>query len=168
MVQILKNILIVAVFLVLMIPLFTYAQTKIFPSQIYSLGVIDAWAPVTVTNTTSCNLGVASGCATTAYQSGYTFNGEATLAQAVTYNLPTTINPGAQYCVKNGYNAGADTGTLEIKANTSQFIIFTDGTLTASAGFVQSGGAAVDAACVVGYDSTHWMLYVQSGTWTEH
>ena len=49
-------------------------------------------------------------------------------------------------------------GALTIQTSAAgQFIIFTDGTLSASGGYVISGGAARDSACVVGVDSTHWM-----------
>ena len=70
----------------------------------------------------------------------------------------------------NSYNgSAANTGALTIQTSAAgQFIIFTDGTLSASGGYVISGGAARDSACVVGVDSTHWMLYVSSGTWTKH
>jgi len=100
---------------------------------------------------------------------GYSFNQHATAAQAVTYTLPTA-QAGRQYCVANSFNgSAANTGVLTIATSASgQFIVFTDGTLTATGGNVTSGGAAADAACVVGIDSTHWQLFVQSGSWTKH
>jgi hypothetical protein len=99
----------------------------------------------------------------------YHFNENATAATAITYNLPTAA-AGKQFCVSDAYNGtAANTGQLSLQASAiGQFIIFTDGTLSANNGFVQSGGAAADAACVVGVDATHWMLYVQRGTWTKH
>lgn len=138
-------------------------QPQIFTS------LLDGVAPMTVTTVTSCKLGTASGCATLAYSSGYTINEEATAAQAVVYTLPTAA-AGLQQCVSNGYNgSAADTGTLELLTSASgQYIIYTDGTLSASGGYVISGGAAVDAACVVGTDTSHWLLYVQRGTWAKH
>ena len=87
----------------------------------------------------------------------------------MTYTLPTAT-AGKQYCVANAYNgSAANTGVLTLQTSASgQYIIFTDGTLTASGGYVVSGGAAADSACVVGVDPTHWFLYVQSGTWAKH
>ncbi|MGC2234265.1 MAG: hypothetical protein WBA09_22380 [Candidatus Acidiferrum sp.] len=125
-------------------------------------GIVDGQAPVTVTTGSSSSLGGT-------YNSGYTFNEEGTAGQAITYTLPTAA-AGKQYCVKNAYNgSAANTGTLELLTSAAgQYIIYTDGTLSASGGYVISGGAAADAACVVGVDSTHWILYVNSGTWSKH
>lgn len=125
-------------------------------------GMLDGAIPVVVTNATSYNLGAAT-------STGYTFNEEATAATAVTYTLPTAA-AGLQYCVSNAWNGtAANTGVLELLTSASgQFIIFTDGTLSATGGNVTSGGAAADAACVIGVDSTHWLLYVNRGTWTKH
>jgi fibronectin-binding autotransporter adhesin len=138
-------------------------------TSLLASGIVDGEAPVTVTTSASCTLGTASGCNATAYDSGYTFNEDATAGAAITYTLPTAA-AGKQYCVKNAYNgSNPNTGTLELLTSAAgQFIIFTDGTLSATGGYVISGGAAADAACVVGVDSTHWILYVQSGTWAKH
>lgn len=96
-------------------------------------------------------------------------NENATAAQAVVYNLPTA-SPGVQKCFANGNNgSAANTGTLELlTSGTGQFIIYTDGTLSASGGDVTSGGAAGDAACLWGVDATHWIFYVQRGTWPKN
>ena len=138
-------------------------------SSLLGSGIVDGVAPVTVTTVSSCTVGAALGCATTAYNSGYTFNEAATAGQAVTYTLPTP-EAGKQYCFSNAYNgSAADTGALTIQTSASgQYIIFTDGTLSATGGYVSSGGAAADAACVVAVDSIYWMLYVERGTWTKH
>lgn len=116
--------------------------------------VIDNAASITVTNT---------------FPAEFHHNQEATAATAVTYTLPTAAT-GLQKCFDNSYNgSAADTGVLTIATSaTGQFIIFTDGTLSATGGNVTSGGAGGDAACVVGVDTTHWQLYVQRGTWTKH
>ena len=105
----------------------------------------------------------------TTANSGFYNNQNATAATAVTYNLPTA-SAGKQFCFTNSYNgSAADTGILTIQVSASgQYIIFTDGTLSASNGNVTSGGAAADAACVVGVDTTYWQLYVQRGTWAKH
>ena len=97
------------------------------------------------------------------------FNEDATAATAITYNLPTAA-AGKQFCFSNAYNgSAANTGVLTVATSaTGQFIIFTDGTLSATGGNVTSGGAARDSACVIGVDSTHWALFVQVGTWTKH
>jgi hypothetical protein len=131
-------------------------------TSLLATGIVDGTAPVTITTGTSATLGGT-------YNSGYTYNQEATAGTAVTYTLPTAA-AGKQYCVGNSYNgSAADTGTLEIITSASgQYIIFTDGTLSATGGYVISGGAGRDSACVVGVDSTHWILYVYSGTWTKH
>lgn len=131
-------------------------------TSLLATGIIDGLAPVTITTGSSATLGGT-------YHTGYTLNQEATAATAVTYTLPTAAG-GLQYCVANSFNgSAADTGALELLTSaTGQFIIYTDGTLSATGGFVVSGGAARDSACVVGVDATHWMLYVSSGVWTKH
>ena len=120
----------------------------------------DTSTPVTV-STTACY--------------GFYNNQNATPGTAVTYNLPTaaTCNNGLpkQFCFKNSSNAtpAPDTGTVKIQTSASgQYIIDATGTLSASDGYVISGGAASDGACVVDVDSTHWQLYVGVGTWTTH
>jgi hypothetical protein len=132
------------------------------PTTLLATGIVDGKASVTVTTGTTATLGGT-------YKSGYTFNQEGTAATAVTYTLPTAA-AGLQYCVANSFNgSAADTGALTIQTSAAgQYVIYTDGTLSASGGYVLSGGAARDSACVVGVDSTHWMLYVQSGTWAKH
>jgi hypothetical protein len=116
--------------------------------------VVDTSTPVTVSTTNPAE---------------FHFNENATAGTAITYQLPTAA-AGKQFCFSNAYNgSAANTGTLELLTSASgQFIIFTDGTLSATGGYVISGGAAADAACVAGVDSTHWMLYVQRGTWAKH
>lgn len=125
-------------------------------------GNIDGTAPLTLTTGTTATLGGT-------FKSGYTLNQEATAAAGVAYTLPTAA-AGLQYCIGNSWNGtAATTGVLTLNASaTGQFIIFTDGTLSATGGNVTSGGAAADAACVVGVDATHWQLYTQRGTWTKH
>jgi hypothetical protein len=132
------------------------------PSSMIATGIHDGLTPVTVTTGSSATIGGT-------YSSGYVYNENATAAAAITYTLPTAV-AGKQYCVANAYNgSAANTGTLELLTSASgQFIIFTDGTLSATGGYVISAGAARDAACVVGVDSTHWMLYTNSGTWGKH
>ena len=131
-------------------------------TSLLATGNIDGTAPITATTGTTATLGGT-------FKSGYTFNQEATAATAVAYTLPTAA-AGLQYCIGNSYNgSAATTGVLTLNTSASgQFIIFTDGTLSATGGNITSGGAAADAACVVGVDSTHWQLYVQRGTWTKH
>jgi hypothetical protein len=99
----------------------------------------------------------------------FTVNQEATAGAGVTYTLPTAAS-GLQRCIDNGWNgSAADTGVLTFSTSASgQFMVFTDGTLTATGGNVTSGGAARDGACVYGIDSTHWMFLPHSGTWTKH
>jgi len=139
-------------------------------TSLYATGIVDGKATVNVSTTTPCTLGTASAnCSAVNSLSGYTVNEHATAGTAITYNLPTAA-AGLQYCVANGYNgSAANTGILTVATSASgQFIIFTDGTLSATGGNVTSGGAAGDAACFVGVDTTHWMIYVNRGTWTKH
>ena len=105
----------------------------------------------------------------TTLNSAFYYNQHATAGTAITYNLPTAA-AGKQFCFGNSYNgSNPDTGALTIATSASgQFIIFTDGTLSATGGNVASGGAAGDAACVVGVDSTHWQFYKTQGTWTKN
>ena len=116
--------------------------------------VVDTSSPVTVSTTLNAEVH---------------FNENATAATAMTYNLPTAA-AGKQFCISNANNgSAANTGVITIATSaTGQFIIFTDGTLSATGGNVTSGGAASDAACVAGVDSTHWQLYVNRGTWAKH
>ncbi len=132
-------------------------------TSLLATGIVDGKAPVTVTTSTPVTLGGGT------YKSGYTFNEHATAATAITYNLPTA-SAGLQYCVYNAYNgSAANTGVLTVATSAAgQFIIYTDGTLSASGGNVASGGAARDAGCFVGVDSTHWMFVLGSGTWTKN
>lgn len=131
-------------------------------TSLLASGNVDGTAPVTITIGTTASLGGT-------FRSGYTLNQEATAATAVTYTLPTAA-AGRQYCVGNSWNgSAATTGVLTVNTSASgQFIIFTDGTLSATGGNVTSGGAAADAACFVGVDATHWQQYTQRGTWTKH
>lgn len=131
-------------------------------TSLLASGNVDGTAPVTITTGTTATLGGT-------FRSGYTLNQEATAATAVAYTLPTAA-AGRQYCIGNSWNgSAATTGVLTLNTSASgQFIIFTDGTLSATGGNITSGGAAADAACVIGVDATHWQLYVQRGTWTKH
>jgi hypothetical protein len=132
-------------------------------------GILDGRAPMTVTTASACTLGTVSGCAAAAYSSGYTINQAATAAAPIIYTLPPA-SAGAQYCVGNGFNGSApNIGTLELLTSGSgQFIIFTDGTLSSSGGFVISAGAPADFACVVAVDSAHWYFRPSSGSWAKH
>lgn len=131
-------------------------------ASLLATGIVDGKSPVIVTTGTTGTPGAT-------YNHSYTFNEEATAGTGVTYTLPTAA-AGKQYCVANAYNgSAANTGVLTVATSASgQFIIFTDGTLSATGGNITSGGAAGDAACLVGVDATHWYLYVQAGTWTKH
>ncbi len=127
-------------------------------------GPTGATASATVTVTTSTPITVG-----TTYIYQIFANQHATAATGITYNLPTA-SAGNQQCFGNSYNgSAANTGVLTVATSASgQFIIFTDGTLSATGGNVTSGGAAGDFACVIGIDSTHWLLRTGQGTWTKH
>jgi hypothetical protein len=123
--------------------------------SLLATGIVDGTTPVTITTTATATLGGT-------YHSGYTFNNDG--ATAVTYTLPTAA-AGLQYCARNDTGA---TGTLKLQTSATGQFIDNVGANTATGGYVISGGALGDAACVVGVDATHWMLYVQLGTWTTH
>ncbi len=131
-------------------------------TSLLATGIVDGKAPMDVTTGTSATLGGT-------YKSGYTVNEHATAATAVAYTLPTAA-AGLQYCVGNGYNgSAANTGVITLNTSASgQFLIWTDGTLSATGGNTTSGGAGGDFACVVGVDSTHWLFRPSQGTWTKH
>jgi hypothetical protein len=138
-------------------------------TSLLATGIVDGQAPVVATTGSSCTIGTASGCTTVAYNSGYVFNQETTPSTAVTYTLPTPA-AGLQYCFKNSVNStpAADTGTIKILVATkaSQFIDLNGTETTTTNGYIISGGAAGDAACVVGVSSTLWEAFVSQGTWT--
>lgn len=116
----------------------------------------------------NCTTTITTG-ATATLSTCFTVNEEATASTAITYTLPTASS-GAQYCIDNGYNgSAANTGTLELLTSASgQYLVYTDGTLSASGGYIISAGAARDGACVYGIDSTHWMFLPHAGSWTKH
>ena len=120
----------------------------------------DYLAPCTTTITTGTSATLST-C--------FTVNQESTAATGVAYTLPTAAS-GLQFCIDSGWNgSAANTGILTLNASASgQYLVFTDGTLSASGGNVTSAGAARDGACVYGIDSTHWMFLPHSGTWTNH
>jgi len=134
--------------------------TIVVPSLL-STGINDGLISTVVTTGTAANL------CTNLLQN--TFNQEATAGRAVTYTLCTAV-AGKRQCVFNSNNgANPDTGVLTVATSAAgQFIIFIDGTLSASGGNVTSGGAAADSACFLGVDSTHWQMLVSSGTWIKH
>jgi len=78
------------------------------------------------------------------------------------FTLPTA-EAGLQYCFKNYTGI---TQVLTIQTSAAGQYIDLDGTNTATGGFIHSGGAAGDGACVVGVDATHWVAYKNLGTWT--
>ena len=124
-------------------PSLTLALGAITPSSVIASGIVDGQAPVTITTGSTATLGGT-------YSSGYTINHEGTAATAVTYTLPTAA-AGKQYCVKNGNNgSAADTGVLTLQTSAAGQSIVYNGTAGASDGYLVSGGAAGDAACVVG------------------
>ena len=125
--------------------------------SLLATGIMDGTTPVTLSTATSVNLG-------STYHSGYTFNNYATAGTAITYNLPTSA-AGLQFCVRN-YTG--KTGALTVATSASGQYIDVNGVLTASGGYVVSGGALGDSACFVGVDATHWVMFQNMGTWTAH
>jgi len=124
-------------------------------------GIVDGLAPITITTGSSATLGAGI------YNSGYTFNQEATAGTGVTYTLPATV-AGEQQCVKNSDVAGtARTGVLTVAVPTSSYLHLNGARGTISSN-ITSGGVAGDAACFVAISSTDWEVYVNTGTWTLH
>lgn len=130
-------------------------------TSLLATGIVDGKAPLTVTTGSSASLGGT-------FNSGYTYNQEATAGTAIVYTLPTAA-AGKQYCIGNSYNGSAgETGTLKLITSASgQFIIY-NGVLSLTNGYIISAGALGDKGCAVGVDSTHWEFYAQVGTWTLH
>ena len=92
------------------------------------------------------------------------FNNYVTAGTAVSYTLPTA-GIAKQRCYKN-YTGKS--GTITIQTSAAGQYIDVIGVATASGGYVISSGALGDGACVVGIDSTHWILYINQGTWAVH
>lgn len=134
-------------------------------TSLLASGTVDGKAPITITTGTTATLGAAT------YQSGYTFNQEATAGTAVTYTLPATA-AGLQYCVRNSIVSGtgaANTGVLTVYPPASSYVILNGVRNTIGGGGthgVASAGAAGDSACFVAIDATDWEVYAQRGTWT--
>jgi hypothetical protein len=140
---------------------FKFNSSGVTASNLLATGIVDGTAPITLTTGASATLGGT-------YNTGYTFNQHATAATAITYTLPTAA-AGKQYCVKNSYNgSAADTGTITLQTSASGQFLISNGTLSATGGYIISAGAAGDAICAVAIDATHWEVYAQSGTWTLH
>jgi hypothetical protein len=123
-------------------------------TSVVAAGIVDGEAPVTI-ETAAFSFGIT-------YSTGYYIvnNG----STATTGTLPTAA-AGKQYCVRN---IAAATSALTIQTSASGQYIDNAGGYTASGGYVVSGGALGDAACIVAIDTTHWLLYISSGTWTTH
>lgn len=148
------------ILLVVLLTIVCWAQ-NVRVTSLVATGIVDGQAPVTITTSSSVTV-------SQVYQSGYYFNQEATVGQSVTYTLPVAAL-GRQKCFKNSNASGtADTGVLTIQVSGSGQTIDYNGTVGASNGNLVSGGAAGDAACVVGISSTQWEAYAQVGTWTVH
>jgi hypothetical protein len=94
----------------------------------------------------------------------YYFNHYGTPSTAVSYTLPTA----SVYKTKCFRQYTGNTGAITIQTSAAGQYIDVAGANTASGGYVVSGGALGDSACVVAIDTTHWMLYAGSGTWTAH
>jgi hypothetical protein len=143
---------------------------KVWVPSLYSFGnvvvagISDGRTATAVTTGATATLGGT-------YSKTMVYNEEATAATGVTYTLPTAV-AGKAYCVFNANNGSApDTGVLTLQTSGSgQYIIFTDGTLSASGGYVSSSGAALDVGCVTGIDSTHWMFVLAGNgiAWSKH
>ena len=126
-------------------------------TSLLATGIVDGATPITLTEGDSANIGGT-------YKSGYTFNGNANIGNATTYTLPTAA-AGLQFCIKN---IDGRTGVLRLNTSAAGQYIDLDGTVSASGGYLTSGGAAGDGVCVVGVSNIYWVGYTQKGTWTVH
>jgi hypothetical protein len=142
-------------------------------SGVLNFGYGNGQVPSNNVTTSAFNFGTitpsGSTIAVTGYQSATYANVNTTASQAVTGTLPVAA-AGMEFCLSNS-NSGsaAETGALTFQTSGSgQYIVNTDGTLSASGGYVTSSGAAADSACVVGQDSTHWLFKPTQGLWSKH
>jgi len=93
---------------------------------------------------------------------GYYWNNS---GAAYTFQLDAPV-AGKQYCFGN---YSGETHAITVKSTTSVYIVYkgTNGTVTS--GTLVSGGAAGDFACMVGVDSTHYMVTGAGyGTWNNN
>jgi hypothetical protein len=91
----------------------------------------------------------------------------ATPSAVCTGTLPVA-SAASFYCSFNGNGGAANTGVITLQTSgTGQYIVYTDGTLSASGGYVASSGAAGDYGCVIGIDSTHWKFQPVQGAWAK-
>jgi hypothetical protein len=141
-------------------------------TSLLATGIVDGLASVNNTTTTACTLGVAaSNCGTLNFQTGMTYNQEATAGAGVTYSLPATVK-GMVLCVENSAVSGTgapDTGILTVYPPASSYVILKGTVNTVGGGTthgVVSSGAAGDAACFIANDATHWTVKTSSGVWS--
>jgi hypothetical protein len=94
-------------------------------------------------------------------------NGEYVFCTATCTVTPKTPIAGAQLCVKKTPGATA-TDTIKLAAIASTYYSKTDNTgwQTTANKYLISGGTALDQICIVGYDSTHYLIMNSTGTWT--
>jgi hypothetical protein len=84
----------------------------------------------------------------------------------VAYILPaiTSGTVGIQVCFRN---LPTKTGSIKLKLPASTYIGL-DGAYGSSAGTLVSTGALADSVCAVAADTTHYLAFVSSGTWTNN
>jgi hypothetical protein len=126
-------------------------------TSLLATGIVDGTTPVTLTTGDSASVGGT-------YKSGYVFNSNSTVGNATTYTLPTAAI-GLQYCFRN---LRGRTGALRINTSAAGQYIEAGANVTASGGYIISGGAEGDGVCVVGLGDTNWVAITQGGTWTVH
>jgi hypothetical protein len=120
---------------------------------------LDGRGPVTLSTGATISLG-------TQYNTGVTLNQAAVSIAPLTATLPPAIQ-GMFYCVGNDNNGtGPNTGAITLQTSGAGQYIELLGVYGASGGYLISGGAAGDYACVQAVDATHWRANVQAGSWT--
>jgi hypothetical protein len=129
-------------------------QGTLTPASLLATGIVDGQAPITV-ETGSFSF-------SSTYHTGYYIINNGSTATTGTL---LAASAGNQYCVRN---IAGGTSAITIQTSASGQYIDNAGGYTASGGYVISGGALGDAACIVAIDTTHWLLYISSGTWTTH
>lgn len=127
--------------------------------EAYTTGRQDGTAGVTISTA-----GSPTTISSSNNKSAYYFNIGNSDANSV-YTLPTPVK-GEQYCVTNYQVTGTAVITKpSFKAPANVYLVV-KGVITGTQGTATAGGAAGDSACAVGVDSTHYVIYPGSGTWT--
>ena len=127
--------------------------------EAYATGRQDGTSGVTISTA-----GSPTTISSTNNKAAYYFNIGNSDANSV-FTLPTPVK-GEQYCITNYQVTGTPVTTKpSFKAPANVYLVV-KGVITGTQGTATAGGAAGDSACVVAVDSTHYVVFPGSGTWT--